>query len=64
MFWGPAIYPQLKVKPGHFVRKTGETMDWEVVEADDEQVIVRGPGGRKGLMAVARAEFNREWQKV
>jgi len=51
-------------KVGSEYKRRGETLTWLVLSFSDNDVRVSGPGGRTGIMWVARTEFNKNWVKA
>lgn len=60
IFFGPPKPP----KVGTHYRKLGETMSWEVVKADHDEVKLSGPGPCRGYMIVSLEFFAKNYGRV
>ena len=67
MFPWFAPTPAAHIKPprvGSHWKKRGETLSWEVVEAEDDRVVLAGPGNCKGRMFLDSKDFHQDFERV
>lgn len=63
--FGPYIYQKpRKLVVGARYRKRGESLDWELIEAEDDRIVLKGPGYATGHMYLDRVVFEREYERT
>lgn len=63
--YGPIFFAPPKPPPkGSQWRKRGETLSWSVVEAEQDRVVLEGPGSCTGKLYLDLNEFARQYVRV
>jgi len=65
MYSFPYSFPEpTPPRVGTHWRRKGEVMTWEVLEVRDEKdVVMQGPGGRKGTQTISLQDFRSGWER-
>lgn len=60
----PEIEGSYHLRSGTYWRRKGERMEWELLDWDENNVRVRGPGDCKAAMTVDRGIFQRDFVRA